>query len=55
MSEMGIITISDDLVTPVLLALVLVAFYWLRRAYRGRQRYSEADREAVREKARRRL
>ena len=52
------ITITEELVTPLLAALVMVAGYWFWRAYRacrGPLRYTKADREAIREKARRRL
>ena len=60
MTDMQIynITISEELVTPLLAALVMVAAYWFwraHRAYRGPLRYTKADREAIREKARRRL
>ena len=38
------ITISRDWLTPIGVALVLLSFYWFRRAYkryRGRLRYTE--------------
>ena len=71
------ITISRDWLTPIGVALVLLSFYWFRRAYkrhqgqegdepprggsprggsrRRRQRYTKADQDAIREKARRSL
>lgn len=56
--QIGGIAITEDLITPALVALALVAFYWLRRAYRayrGRLRYTKQEQEAIREKARRSL
>ena len=52
------ITISRDWLMPIGVALVLLSFYWFRRAYkryRGRLRYTEQQQEAIREKARRSL
>jgi TRAP-type C4-dicarboxylate transport system permease small subunit len=52
------ITIEPWLTGSALMAAVLMSFYWLRRAiqrYRGRLRYTKAQQEAIREKARRSL
>ena len=54
----GNITISDDLVMPLLAVLVMVSGYWFWRAYkryRGRIRYTRADVDAIRTEAKRRL
>ena len=54
----GNITITQDWLTPIGVALVLLSFYWFRRAYRryrGRLRYTNQQQEAIREKARRSL
>lgn len=56
--QIGNITITEDLMMPLLAVLVLVSLEGFRRAYkryRGRLRYTKADQEAIREKARRRL
>ncbi|MDG2441733.1 MAG: hypothetical protein P8M13_00600 [Luminiphilus sp.] len=50
--------ISRDWLTPIGVALVLLSFYWFRVAYRryvNRKRYTRADIEEVRAKAKRRL
>ena len=71
------LTISQDWLTPIGVALVLISHYWFRRAYkrykgqesdeapsggsprggsrRRRQRYTKADQDSIREKARRSL
>lgn len=54
----GNITIGDDLVMPLLAVLVMVTGYCFWRAYRryrGRGRYTKAEQDAIRERARRRL
>lgn len=55
---LGDITISQDWLTPIGVALVLLSFYWFRRAYkryRGRKRYTRADVDTIRTDAKRRL
>ena len=50
--------ISQDWLTPIGVALVLLSFYWFRvalRRYKGRRRYTRADVEAIRAEAKRRL
>ena len=50
--------ISQDWLTPIGVALVLLSFYWFRRAYRryrGRLRYTRADVDTIRTEAKRRL
>ena len=50
--------ISQDWLTPIGVALVLLSFYWFRRAYkryRGRKRYTRADVDTIRTDAKRRL
>ena len=52
------ITISQDWLTPIGVALVLLSFYWFRaalRRYEGRKRDASADVEAIRAEAKRRL
>jgi hypothetical protein len=50
--------ISQDWLTPIGVALVLLSFYWFRvalRRYKGRKRYTRADVDAIRTEAKRRL
>ena len=52
------LTIYQDWLTPIGVALVLLSFYWFRRAYkryRGRKRYTRADVDTIRTDAKRRL
>ena len=56
--DLFMLEISRDWLTPIGVALVLLSFYWFRVAYRryvNRKRYTRADIEEVRAKAKRRL
>ena len=55
---LGDITITQDWLWPIGVALVLLSFYWFRVAlcrYKGRKRYTRADVDAIRTEAKRRL
>ena len=56
--ELFTLEINRDWLTPIGVTLVLLSFYWFRRAYKrygGRLRYTEQQQELIREKARRSL
>ena len=54
----GNITIHSEVFTGGVLLAVVLAAYWFHRAYKrfkSRLRYTQADQDAIRDKARRRL